>query len=112
MIIIKLKEPQTCSLCLKIIEVSKECFRFFNHIHKVPEEIKPGYLVGRGFMIHFRHLECQYKKDKRSGSLEEYIVLIKAQLEQQKEKKKPKLKPTWVKFRAPYKGYEHIQTSR
>jgi hypothetical protein len=83
------KEEKTCTLCLGKILVGEECLEFFNHIHKTPEEIKPGYLIGRSFMIHFRHLECQYKKDKRSGSLKEYVALIKAQLEQRKEKKRP-----------------------
>ena len=81
------EKEQVCSLCLKKIEVGEECLRFYNHIHKAPEEINVGYLVGRGFMIHFIHLECQYKKDRRSCSLEEYVALIKAQLEQHKEKR-------------------------
>ena len=85
--VIKLRGPQVCSACLESINEGEECIKFFNHIHRIPDDIKQGYLVGRGFMLHFRHLGCQYKKDKRHGSLEEFIALLKAETEQRRRKK-------------------------
>ena len=106
--IIRLKEPQLCSLCLEAIEEGTECIRYFNRIKKLPESIKPGYIIGRGFMLHFVHFNCQYKKNKGACGLEAYMELLKA--EQEQHKKKPK--PTWIKFKTPYKGYKHIKTEK
>jgi hypothetical protein len=84
--VVRVKEEKTCTLCLKPIMEGEECLMFRNSLHEIPEEIKMGYLAGNRFMIHFRHIECQWNKTgkKRYSTLESYVQVIKAELEQKK----------------------------
>jgi hypothetical protein len=86
--IVKVKEEKICSLCLRPIKEGEECIEYFNRIHKIPSSIKPGYLIGNRFMLHFRHFECQYNKTgkRNSKNLDEYIALLKVQAEVCKDK--------------------------
>jgi len=90
----------TCSLCRKTIAAEEEALQFWNRRQK-----------GSNFWtVHHRHLICQYNKKDRKQSFEEWIKKLKEQLLRSKLKKQIKSKPTWIKYRAPYRGYEFIGT--